>query len=82
MSDRGRHETATDAERAAQRRHAAERGGAAAQPSEYPYPERRAGGPGPAPHQRAGAAADTPPGIPGGEGTTGGGRSGSAGDDE
>ncbi|MFE8947160.1 hypothetical protein [Streptomyces sp. NPDC007856] len=77
---RGRQgESATAAERAARRQREAERERASAQPFEYPYPERRAGIRARRHVSEAEAAADMPPGIPGGYGTTGGGQPGATG---
>ncbi|MFI0189706.1 hypothetical protein ACH4PW_19400 [Streptomyces sp. NPDC017082] len=80
--DRGREAgngQATAAERAARRRLEEERERAAAEPFDYPYPERRAGVRARRHISEAAAAADTPPGIPGGYGTTGGGQPGATG---
>jgi hypothetical protein len=85
MSDRNdqerdrQDEKATTAERAARRQREAERERAAAQPFDYPHPERRAGVRARRHISEAQAAADMPPGIPGGYGTTGGGRPGATG---
>ncbi|MFF3918118.1 hypothetical protein ACFYZB_32390 [Streptomyces sp. NPDC001852] len=78
--DRGRQdESATAAERAARRQRETGRERASAQPFEYPYPERRAGVRARRRVSEAQAAADMPPGIPGGYGTTGGGQAGATG---
>ncbi|MEV6294872.1 hypothetical protein AB0M41_31545 [Streptomyces sp. NPDC051896] len=78
--DRGRRgESATAAELAARRQREAERERASAEPFEYPYPERRAGVRARRRVSEAEAAADMPPGIPGGYGTTGGGQPGATG---
>ncbi|MQY36404.1 hypothetical protein SRB17_44040 [Streptomyces sp. RB17] len=77
--DPGRQGEATAAERAARRQREAERERASAQPFEYPYPERRAGVRARRRVSEAEAAADMPPGIPGGYGTTGGGQPGATG---
>ncbi|MGW3209927.1 hypothetical protein [Streptomyces sp. NPDC001135] len=78
--DRGRQaERAATAERGAHRRRETERERAAAQPFDHPYPERRAGIRARRHMSEAQAAADLPPGIPGGYGTTGGGRTGATG---
>lgn len=68
-----------EAGRAARRQRDAERERASAEPFDYPYPERRAGVRARRHISEAAAAADTPPGIPGGYGTTGGGRPGAVG---
>ncbi|MEU6776783.1 hypothetical protein [Streptomyces sp. NPDC046759] len=72
-------ENATDAERAARRQREADRERACTEPFDYPYPERRAGVRARRHVSEAEAAADMPPGIPGGYGTTGGSRSGATG---
>ncbi|MEU3859963.1 hypothetical protein AB0F03_21765 [Streptomyces sp. NPDC028722] len=72
-------EKATAAERAARRQLEADRERASAEPFDYPYPERRAGVRARRHISEAAAAADTPPGIPGGYGTTSGGRPGATG---
>ncbi|MGW2954601.1 hypothetical protein [Streptomyces eurythermus] len=74
-----RSEDATAAGRAARRRREEERERAGAEPFDYPYPERRAGVRARRHISEAQAAADTPPGIPGGYGTTGGGQAGATG---
>ncbi|GAA2232058.1 hypothetical protein [Streptomyces nogalater] len=74
-----RDEDATAAGRAARRRREEERERAGAEPFDYPYPERRAGVRARRHISEAQAAADTPPGIPGGYGTTGGGQPGATG---
>lgn len=66
------------AERAARRRRATERERAADEPFDHPYPERRAGIRVPRRMSEAQAAADMPPGLLGGYGTTGGGQPGAA----
>jgi hypothetical protein len=77
---RGRQgESATAAERAARRQREKDRERASAEPFDYPYPERRAGVRARRHVSEAEAAADMPPGIPGGYGTTGGGQSGATG---
>ncbi|AKJ15202.1 hypothetical protein ABB07_35625 [Streptomyces incarnatus] len=78
--DRGRQgESATAAERAARRQRERDRERASVEPFDYPYPERRAGVRARRHVSGAEAAADMPPGIPGGYGTTGGGQSGATG---
>ncbi|MFB0614456.1 hypothetical protein [Streptomyces sp. AGS-58] len=78
--DRDRQDdNATAAERAARRQLEADRQPASAEPFDHPYPERRAGVRARRHISEAAAAADTPPGIPGGYGTTGGGQSGASG---
>ncbi|MFF9087606.1 hypothetical protein ACF1BE_14515 [Streptomyces sp. NPDC014991] len=78
--DRNRQdENATAAERAARRQLEADRERASSEPFDYPYPERRAGVRARRHISEAAAAADTPPGIPGGYGTTGGGQPGATG---
>ncbi|MFJ4525436.1 hypothetical protein ACIP4Y_31530 [Streptomyces sp. NPDC088810] len=72
-------ENATAAERAARRQREADRERAGSEPFDYPYPERRAGVRARRRISEAAAAADTPPGIPGGYGTTGGGQPGGTG---
>ncbi|OYP19725.1 hypothetical protein CFC35_39040 [Streptomyces sp. FBKL.4005] len=72
-------ENTTAAERAAARQREADRERAASEPFDYPYPERRAGVRARRHISEAAAAADTPPGIPGGYGTTGGGQPGATG---
>ncbi|MGJ5749225.1 hypothetical protein [Streptomyces puniciscabiei] len=78
--DRGRQdESASAAERAARRQRERDRERASAEPFDYPYQERRAGVRARRHVSEAEAAADMPPGIPGGYGTTGGGQSGATG---
>lgn len=72
MHDTEPEEGATAAERAAHRQREAERERASAQPFDYPYPERRPGVRARRHVSEAEAAADMPPGIPGGYGTSGG----------
>ncbi len=72
-------ENATAAERAARRQREADRERAESEPFDYPYPERRANVRARRHISEAQAAADTPPGIPGGYGTTGGGQPGATG---
>ncbi|MEU9475862.1 hypothetical protein [Streptomyces sp. NPDC048191] len=79
MQDTGHSDDATAAERAARRQREAERERASAQPFDYPYPERRPGVRARRRVSEAQAAADMPPGIPGGYGTTGGGATGATG---
>ncbi|MFI5687939.1 hypothetical protein [Streptomyces sp. NPDC051636] len=63
------------AERAAREQSEAERERGASRPFEYPCPERRAGVRARHHISEEEADADIPPGVPGGYGTTGGGRS-------
>ncbi|KOV92967.1 hypothetical protein [Streptomyces sp. NRRL B-3648] len=67
------------AERAARRQVGADRERANSEPFDHPYPERRAGVRARRRISEAAAVADTPPGIPGGYGTTGGGQPGGTG---
>ncbi|GGS08196.1 MULTISPECIES: hypothetical protein [Streptomyces] len=77
--DHDRDRRSEDATAAARRRHEEDRERAGAEPFDYPYPERRAGVRARRHISEAQAAADTPPGIPGGYGTTGGGQAGATG---
>ncbi|QJS13688.1 hypothetical protein HKX69_32725 [Streptomyces argyrophyllae] len=77
--DKRQDENATAAERAARRQREADRERAASRPFDYPYSERRANVRARRHISEAQAAADTPPGIPGGYGTTGGGQPGATG---
>ncbi|MEU2923952.1 hypothetical protein ABZ636_02670 [Streptomyces sp. NPDC007251] len=74
-----RSESTPAAEQAARRQRESDRERASAEPFDYPYPERRAGVRARRHVSEAQAAADMPPGIPGGYGTTGGGQPGGTG---
>ncbi|MFC9926229.1 hypothetical protein [Streptomyces sp. NPDC127190] len=76
---RNRQGDASAAERAARRQRETDGARASAEPFEYPYPERRPGVRARRRISEAQAAADMPPGIPGGYGTTGGGQPGATG---
>ncbi|POX43354.1 hypothetical protein C3488_36085 [Streptomyces sp. Ru72] len=67
------------AEQAAREQREAEEQRAASRPFEYPYPERRAGVRARRNVREEDADADMAPGVPGGYGTTGGGRPGGTG---